>query len=119
MAIRQRHIPAGINSLGEAIRFLREEQGLTLRALAQKVQVSAPFLSDLEHDRRQTNQIDALAEALNVPVVELKALDTRTPPDLEKWLQQNPRLINLLKDLQNSGRPVPLEAFRAAVRRNQ
>lgn len=108
------HIPAGINTLAEAIRILREMEGLTLRGLADKVGVTAPFLSDLEHGRRQTNQLEAFANALNVPVEELQALDARVTSDLKTWLAANPQLLTLLKDMQSSGRDIPLEALRQA-----
>ncbi len=117
MPPKQRRIPQGINSLGEAVRYLREEGGLTLRALADKVGVSAPFLSDLEHGRRQTERYDELAKALEVSVVELRELDSRVTPELKEWLADNPKLVVLLKDMQNSGGPVPLEALRAAAKR--
>lgn len=111
------HVPPGVKSLGEAVRILREDQGLTLRALAEMVGVSAPFLSDLEHGRRQTDRHDQLAAALNVPVTELRELDSRISPDLKDWLAANPKLVALLKDMQSSGRPVPLEALRSTIRR--
>lgn len=112
-----RHVPSGVASLGEAIRLLREQQGLTLRGLAEKVGVSAPFLSDLEHGRRQTDRHEQLAAALDVPVDELRALDARVTPELKDWLAANPKLVTLLKDMKSSGRPIPLEDLRAAVRR--
>lgn len=111
-----RKIPEGVKTLGEAVRLLREAQGLTLRALAKKVGVTAPFLSDLEHGRRQTNQYAALAEALEVQVDELRLLDTRVPGDLREWLSENPKLLALLKDLQSSGRSGSIEELRHALR---
>lgn len=117
MGERVRHVPPGVKSLGEAVRILREDQGLTLRALAEKVGVTAPFLSDLEHGRRQTDRYEKLAAALNVPVDELRELDSRLSPDLKEWLAANPKLVALLRDMQSSGRPVPLEALRSTLRR--
>ena len=107
-------VPAGVKTLAEAIRLLREMQGLTLRGLAAKVGVTAPFLSDLEHGRRQTNQLEAFAEALDVPVEDLRKLDARVGPELKDWLAANPQLVALLRDMQSSGREIPLEALRQA-----
>jgi len=90
---------------------------MTLRELAEAVGISAPFLSDIEHGRRQTNEYDALAKALDVPVDELKALDGRVPAELKAWLAQNPQLVSLLKDLRDSGMPIPLEALRATLKK--
>jgi transcriptional regulator with XRE-family HTH domain len=38
--------------VGEELRRLREKRGITLRAFAEKLGVSAPFVSDVEHGRR-------------------------------------------------------------------
>ena len=118
MASRNK-VPPGATSIGEAIRLLRTERRMTLRALAEKIGVSAPFLSDVEHGRRQTNQYEPLAEALDVPVEELRKLDGRVPADLKDWLAANPQLVSLLKDMRDSGKPVPVEALRAATKKSR
>ena len=43
-------------TLGEEIRRLRLEAGLTLRRLASDVEVSAAHLSDIEHNRRRPSE---------------------------------------------------------------
>jgi transcriptional regulator with XRE-family HTH domain len=91
---------------------------MTLRALAEKIGVSAPFLSDLEHGRRQTNQYDALAEALGVSVDDLRQLDGRVT-ELKDWLAENPQLVALLRDMRDSGKPVPVEALRATFQKSR
>lgn len=108
---------ANVATLGEAVRMLREERRITLRALAERIGVSAPFLSDVEHNRRSTDKLPELAEALGVPVEDLQRLDGRVPPDLKEWLAANPGLVSLLKEMQKSGEPVPLEALRASLLR--
>ena len=118
MTTRRRQVPQGV-SLGEAVRILREDQRLTLRALAEKVGVSAPFLSDLEHGRRQTDRYVELAAALGVDEDALRQLDARVTPELKDWLATNPRLVSLLKDMQASGRPVPLEALRETLKKGR
>ena len=98
-------IPADIRTLGEAIRFLREAKGLSLRSLAETVGVSAPFLSDLEHNRRSTDKLHDLALALGVPEEELQRFDGRLSQDLKAWISNNPELVQLLRDLKSSGKP--------------
>jgi transcriptional regulator with XRE-family HTH domain len=112
-------IPVGASSLGEAVRLLREEKKMTLRALAEKTGLTAPFLSDLEHNRRSTNKLAELAAALEVPFEELQNLDSRLPPDLKEWLSANPDLVSVLKELKKSGRPVPLELLRTHTSRSK
>ena len=92
---------------------------MTLRALAEMVGISAPFLSDIEHGRRQTNEYEALAKALNVSVDDLRQFDGRVPTELKVWLGENPQLVALLKDLRDSGQPIPLEALRVAAKRGR
>ena len=106
-------IPAHVCSLGEAIRFLRDEQKLTLRALADAVGVSAPFLSDLEHGRRQTDKFDELAKALHVDAEDLKAFDPRVTPELKSWLTTNPQVVSLLNFLQSTGRTLSNETIQS------
>ena len=118
-ASAKRRIPPGVTTLGEAVRQLRTEKRMTLRALAEAVGISAPFLSDIEHGRRQTNEYEALARALEVPVEELKELDGRVEMDLKVWLAENPQLVGLLRDLRDSGMPIPVEALRAAARKTR
>lgn len=97
-------LPAEIETLGDAIRYLREKRGLTLRGLAALVEVSPPFLSDIEHNRRGTEKLAALAKELDVDVAELQRLDGRIPRDLEQWIKKNPEVVALLTELRASGR---------------
>ena len=64
-------------TLGQYIREARERKQITLRALAAACKLSAPFLSDVEHDRRTPKDLDVIALALGVPADELHALDPR------------------------------------------
>ena len=74
------------STLGEAIRLLREARGLTLREVASRVPVSAPFLSDLEHNRRSTDKLTEIAKALEVDVEVIKRFDGRVSTDLKQWM---------------------------------
>lgn len=97
-------LPAQVETIGDAVRFLREKRGLTLRALAKAVGVSAPFLSDLEHNRRRTDQIDKFARVLRVDEAVLRRFDSRVEPELKEWLESNPEVVELLRDVRASGR---------------
>ena len=110
------NIPKEVNSLGEAIKLAREAQGLTLRGLADKVGVSAPFLSDIERGRRQTEKIEILAKSLNVEFSELEKFDTRVTPELRDWLAENPKLVSALKHMQGTGTSFNVEAFNSILK---
>ena len=68
-------------TLGDRIRELRNERDLSLRDLAKAVDVSAPFLTDVEKHRRYPKEetLQKLANALATTVEDLKAHDSRPP----------------------------------------
>jgi len=76
---------------------------MTLRALAKRVDISAPFLSDIEHNRRNTEKLPIIAEVLGVDLKELRKFDTRLPAEVKDWISTNPEIVDLLKDMQASG----------------
>jgi transcriptional regulator with XRE-family HTH domain len=83
-----------MKTLGQRMRELREEKNVSLRELARKIRVSAPFLSDVELGRRYpTDKIVAsIAEALEVPLDNLRAYDTRPPiEDFKRLASSNPQ----------------------------
>ncbi len=59
-----------VNGFGERIRERREDQQLTLRALAAKVGLSASFLAQVEHGYANPSieSLQQIANALNVPI---------------------------------------------------
>lgn len=82
-------------SLGQKIKELRDTADLSLRELAKILDVSAPFLSDVELGRRfpSDDVLAALAKALKVPLEELRQYDSRQPvADLKKMIESNPGL---------------------------
>jgi transcriptional regulator with XRE-family HTH domain len=91
-------------TLGQKIRELRETRGMSLRELATKADVSAPFLSDLEHGRRGTGKLDQIAKALGVPAAELENLKGTVSPEMKRWLQDNPSMVRLLAEIRASGK---------------
>lgn len=72
---------SAMRSLGDRIRQLRNERDLSLRELAKLVEVSAPFLSDVEGGKRfpKDDTLEKIARALRTTVADLKSHDTRAP----------------------------------------
>ena len=83
--------------LGRAIREAREKAGMTLRQLAEKVGVSAPFQCDLEHERRGTVRLAAYAEALGVTEASLLARSNKITRADTEWINANPELLKLIR----------------------
>ena len=82
-----------MKTLGERIRELRERNDLSLREFAKKINLSAPFVSDIELGRRfpSDDALEKIAKTLGVSTEELRAYDTRLPiSELKKLVQSSP-----------------------------
>jgi transcriptional regulator with XRE-family HTH domain len=82
-------------NFGQRIRELRDKADLSLRGLAMRIGISAPFLSDIELGRRFPSEeiLAKLADALDVSPDELKQYDTRGPvADLKRLVDSDPKL---------------------------
>src|SRR5664279_56260 len=90
--------PPSVQTIGDAIRHLREQQGLSLRALADRIGVSAPFLSDVERNRRSTERLADFAAALDVSLDSLLRFDARLSRELRDWISRDPAFVRFLDD---------------------
>jgi transcriptional regulator with XRE-family HTH domain len=82
-------------TFGAKLRSLREKADLSLRELAAAVDVSAPFLSDVELGRRFPSDeiLTKLAQRLRVSPKELKDHDPReSMVELKRFAETNPSL---------------------------
>ena len=98
-------------TFGTFIREKREQMGLSVRALALKIDISAVYLSDIENFNRPAPRkpevFDKLASALNLTeddqaYLKKAAIASRTE-DIERYLKDNPRVciaLRIAKDLQ-------------------
>ncbi|MGA2658451.1 MAG: helix-turn-helix transcriptional regulator [Verrucomicrobiota bacterium] len=73
---------------GAKLRELRQEKGMTLRALAEAAGVDFTYVSKIENDRVEylpgAETIRDLARALEVDAMELLQLANKLPPELAK-----------------------------------
>jgi len=95
--------PPHVLTIGDAIRYLREQRGLSLRALAGEIGVSAPFVSDVERNRRSTERLSDFAAALGVPVDVLHQFDGRLSRELRDWISRDPAFVRLLEEQRERG----------------
>ncbi len=121
MPKRSIQFPPHVQTIGDAIRFLREQRGLSLRALADAIGVSAPFVSDVERNRRSTERLADFAAALGVSVEDLQRLDGRLSRELRDWLSRDPAFVRFLDEQRERGaEPEELrETLVAAVARKR
>lgn len=119
MTATTQEILTSSKTLGEVLRRLREYRNMSLRQLGLQVKVSAPFLSDVEHNRRSTDKLPELSSALDVPLEELRRYDNRLSTDLKQWMRDNPELAAFLEEYRESGKPVDrlLHALRVSSQR--
>jgi transcriptional regulator with XRE-family HTH domain len=80
-------------TLAQIIKETREKLGLSIREVARQIDVSAPFLSDIELGRRFPSDevLIKLAKTLKTPVDDLKQHDTRVSiTSLKKLIDTSP-----------------------------
>jgi transcriptional regulator with XRE-family HTH domain len=103
-------------TLGQEIRRLRIKAGYTLTRFAKELGITAPYLSDIEHDRRRPSEekLRQIAEKLK-PVGAtydgLERLITRLDQEIRGWADATPGARALLRKLRESGRD-PREVLR-------
>lgn len=82
-----------MKTLGERIRELRELNDISLREFAVRLDLSAPFVSDVELGRRfpSVKVLAEMAKVLGASLKDLKEYDTRPPvEDMRRLTSNNP-----------------------------
>lgn len=95
-----------MKTLGEQLRELREKKDLSVRELAKRIQVSPPFLSDVELGRRHPSEdvLGKLANELETTVLELQKHDSRPPvQELKRLAAANPAMGFALRKVVDDG----------------
>lgn len=91
-------------TFGEMISRMREKRELTLRRMAEEIGVSAPYLSDIEHGRRNPpeDRLDLIAEKLGLTpsekeqMFDLAAKDTSSVSlDLQDYIMNSEQSVPL------------------------
>lgn len=96
-------------TLGNEIRRLRFQAGMTLRGFSKKVRVSAAHLSDIEHNRRRPSEalLRRIASQLRKVGTTFDALEqhvTGLDPVTRDWVATTPGARTLLRKVAESGR---------------
>ncbi|HXU21052.1 MAG TPA: helix-turn-helix transcriptional regulator [Verrucomicrobiae bacterium] len=95
-----------MKTLGERIRELRETKDLSVRELARRLGITAPFLSDVELGRRHPKDevLKAIASHLGTTFEELKKHDSRPPvQELKRMAAANPAMGFALRRVVDEG----------------
>jgi len=96
-------------TLGQEILRLRTKSGTTLRKFAEKVGISAAYLSDIEHDRRRPSpevMKKIVNELRHVGATDegLDQLNTRLDPEIQRWVARTPEIRQMLRKIHSSHR---------------
>ena len=96
-------------TLGLEILRLRTRAGVTLRAFAESIGVSAPYVSDIEHDRRRPSEevlrnIAKELKGVGATFEGLDKLNSRLDRDIQSWVADNPSVRQMLRQIKKSGR---------------
>lgn len=86
-------------TFGEHLRELREGHGVSLRKFARKLGISAPFLVDLEKDRRKPKPrlLQKIADELDIPISTFEEFSPGLPKAVREWAENEPVLGKALK----------------------
>lgn len=101
-----------MKSLGEAIRFLRNTEKLSLTVLAERAKIDASYLSLIERDLRRPTQetLRSIAEAMDVPpefLTEFEVEGSRSPSRgelfdvFEEFARVKARLENVISEFRS------------------
>lgn len=100
-------MPVRTESLGERIKKLRNQKGISLRELAQLTDVSHSFINDIEKCRRYPAPavLDRIAKELGVKTSGLSDLDNRVfLTEMKGLLDANPAWGPAFKKIANAAR---------------
>lgn len=88
------------NNLSKSVKFLCRQQGITMRELAEKMEIAPESLSRAINGNPQLTTITRIAECLNVEVMDLfnPALGNENLQPLVKFQDANFPLVNLPQD---------------------
>lgn len=100
-----------METFGEYLKHIREEKNITLRELARRLELSAPFLSDVENNRRAPlteERLATLADVLNLSkddAAEMYDIVGRQKgllaPDLNPYVTKRPYVNAALRTARN------------------
>ena len=95
-----------MKTLGERIRELRERHDWSVRELAKKLKLSAPFVSDIELGRRHPSDgvLERFASILETSADDLQKYDARPPvQELKRIAANNPAMGFALRRVVDEG----------------
>ena len=100
-----------METFGEYLKHIREEKHITLRELARRLELSAPFLSDVENNRRAPltqERLATLVEVLNLSKAEEAEMydivgqqKGLLAPDLNPYVTKRPYVNAALRTARN------------------
>lgn len=86
-------------TLGEWLRDARLDKDTSLRTFAKNLGITAPYLSDIENDRRVPAEdvLKKLTDALDLPFEDAMAKAGRFGEQTERYIKRQPEAVKLLR----------------------
>ena len=96
-------------TFGAYIRKLRVEKGVGQRELAEKINVAASYLNDIEKNKRTAPKKELLKKISTILEIDLRALydlagssKNKIAPDIEEYVIENPNIISFLRTIKEN-----------------
>jgi len=98
-------------TLGEKLKLEREKRSLSLRKFAEKLEISASYLVDIEKNRRmpKIGLLQKAADLLDIPVSVFDEFSPEVSKPVKDWLDKNPLVRRILRFINKS--PAPEETL--------
>ncbi len=90
-------------TFGELVRNLREEQDISLRSFAEKVDISPTYLSRLERDKfppPAKEKVEKIAQVLGCDLDALLGAAGYAASDVQKIINEQPKMATFLRTAQ-------------------
>jgi choline kinase/DNA-binding XRE family transcriptional regulator len=96
-------------TFGAYIRKLRVEKGVGQRELAEKINVAASYLNDIEKNKRTAPKKELLKKISTILEIDLRVLydlagssKNKIAPDIEEYVIENPNIISFLRTIKEN-----------------
>lgn len=95
-----------MQTLGSYLRTARESKGFSLRELARRLNLSAPFVSDVERNRRGMGAAPYVAQwcaEVGADGAEVDRLSGRLPIGMLEWLLADGKRLSVVRKMMERG----------------
>lgn len=97
-------VPKFIDTFGDLVRWGRDQKKWSIRELARHLHVSAPFVTDVEHNRRMIKDVNLLSRVLDIGLDEIYVRLHRVDTATKEFLATHPEVMMMVQKARASCR---------------